>query len=134
MIARNILVYINKIINCKKAKLMLTILFILQVNASRQEAKLMEECDLLIEIIQQRRQIIGTKIKEGKVRFLGQKISYSIARENILPCTSIAQEILNTPLFCIFYNLLRSCEDVVQSPLFGHFFLHPFLCIIMVSQ
>ncbi|KAJ8790656.1 hypothetical protein J1605_021254 [Eschrichtius robustus] len=36
------------------------------VNASRQEAKLMEECDLLIEIIQQRRQIIGTKIKEGK--------------------------------------------------------------------
>ncbi|KFP01574.1 E3 ubiquitin-protein ligase Midline-1 [Calypte anna] len=37
-----------------------------QVNASRQETKLMEECDQLIEIIQQRRQIIGTKIKEGK--------------------------------------------------------------------
>lgn len=28
----------------------------------------MEECDLLIDIIQQRRQIIGSKIKEGKVR------------------------------------------------------------------
>lgn len=38
-----------------------------QVNASRQENKLLEECDQLIDIIQQRRQIIGTKIKEGKV-------------------------------------------------------------------
>lgn len=28
----------------------------------------MEECDLLIDIIQQRREIIGNKIKEGKVR------------------------------------------------------------------
>lgn len=101
---------------------MLIILFILQVNASRQEAKLMEECDLLIEIIQQRRQIIGTKIKEGKVQFLGQKIAYSIARENILPCTLIAQEILSTPLFYIFYNFLKNCEDVVQSLLFGRFF------------
>ncbi|CAH2220261.1 E3 ubiquitin- ligase Midline-1 [Pelobates cultripes] len=48
-----------------------------EVNASRQEAKLMEESDQLIEIIQQRRQIIGTKIKEGKVvrlRKLAQQI------------------------------------------------------------
>lgn len=42
-------------------------MFIPQVNASRQEGKLMDECDLLIEIINQRRQLIGTKIKEGKV-------------------------------------------------------------------
>ena len=42
----------------------------LQVNASRQEIKLQEECDLLINIIQQRRQIITTKIKEGKVLFM----------------------------------------------------------------
>ncbi|TKC37836.1 hypothetical protein EI555_012852, partial [Monodon monoceros] len=48
------------------------------VNASRQEAKLMEECDLLIEIIQQRRQIIGTKIKEGKVMRL-RKLAQQIA-------------------------------------------------------
>ncbi|XP_065597448.1 E3 ubiquitin-protein ligase Midline-1 isoform X2 [Cyrtonyx montezumae] len=50
----------------------------LKVNASRQETKLMEECDQLIEIIQQRRQIIGTKIKEGKVvrlRKLAQQIA-----------------------------------------------------------
>ncbi|XP_049622732.1 E3 ubiquitin-protein ligase Midline-1 [Suncus etruscus] len=49
-----------------------------EVNASRQEAKLMEECDLLIEIIQQRRQIIGTKIKEGKVMRL-RKLAQQIA-------------------------------------------------------
>ncbi|XP_028326928.1 E3 ubiquitin-protein ligase Midline-1-like isoform X2 [Gouania willdenowi] len=49
-----------------------------EVNASRQEGKLMEECDVLIEIIQQRRQLIGTKIKEGKtqrLRKLAQQIS-----------------------------------------------------------
>lgn len=38
-----------------------------QMNASRQEGKLMEECDILISLIQERRQIIGAKIKEGKV-------------------------------------------------------------------
>ncbi|KAK1876755.1 E3 ubiquitin-protein ligase Midline-1, partial [Dissostichus eleginoides] len=50
----------------------------LNVNASRQEGKLLEECDVLIEIIQQRRQIIGSKIKEGKtqrIRKLAQQIS-----------------------------------------------------------
>ncbi|KAI1899288.1 hypothetical protein AGOR_G00060260 [Albula goreensis] len=49
-----------------------------EVNAARQETRLIEECDNLIEIIQQRRQIIGTKIKEGKVvrlRKLAQQIS-----------------------------------------------------------
>ncbi|XP_061745409.1 E3 ubiquitin-protein ligase Midline-1-like [Nerophis ophidion] len=49
-----------------------------EVNASRQEGKLMDECDLLIDIIQQRRQIIGSKIKEGKaqrLRKLAQQIS-----------------------------------------------------------
>uniref|UniRef100_A0AAX7UYL3 E3 ubiquitin-protein ligase Midline-1 n=1 Tax=Astatotilapia calliptera TaxID=8154 RepID=A0AAX7UYL3_ASTCA len=50
----------------------------LKVNASRQEGKLLEECDVLIDIIQQRRQIIGNKIKEGKaqrLRKLAQQIS-----------------------------------------------------------
>ncbi|TKS66300.1 E3 ubiquitin-protein ligase [Collichthys lucidus] len=41
-----------------------------EVNASRQESKLLEECDVLIDIIQQRRQIIGSKIKEGKFAWL----------------------------------------------------------------
>ncbi|KAL4608883.1 E3 ubiquitin-protein ligase Midline-1 [Arapaima gigas] len=49
-----------------------------EVNASRQEGKLIEECDTLVDIIQQRRQIIGTKIKEGKIvrlRKLAQQIA-----------------------------------------------------------
>ncbi|TKS67145.1 E3 ubiquitin-protein ligase [Collichthys lucidus] len=49
-----------------------------EVNASRQENKLLEECDQLINIIQQRRQIIATKIKEGKsvrLRKLAQQIA-----------------------------------------------------------
>ncbi|XP_036065579.1 E3 ubiquitin-protein ligase Midline-1 isoform X2 [Oryzias melastigma] len=48
-----------------------------EVNASKQERKLQEECDLLVNIIQQRRQIIATKIKEGKamrLRKLAQQI------------------------------------------------------------
>ncbi|MEQ2232985.1 stretch-activated cation channel mid1, partial [Ilyodon furcidens] len=49
-----------------------------EVNASRQENKLQEECDLLINIIQQRRQIIATKIKEGKAMRL-RKLAQQIA-------------------------------------------------------
>lgn len=48
-----------------------------EVNATRQENKLVEECDLLINIVQQRRQIIASKIKEGKsmrLRKLAQQI------------------------------------------------------------
>ncbi|KAJ8352641.1 hypothetical protein SKAU_G00241170 [Synaphobranchus kaupii] len=48
-----------------------------EVNASQQEGKLQEECDLLMEIIQERRQIISAKIKEGKsvrLRKLAQQI------------------------------------------------------------
>ncbi|KAJ0005584.1 hypothetical protein NQD34_015478 [Periophthalmus magnuspinnatus] len=49
-----------------------------EVNATRQENKLLEECDLLINIVQQRRQIIASKIKEGKsmrLRKLAQQIA-----------------------------------------------------------
>uniref|UniRef100_A0AAQ4R7M0 E3 ubiquitin-protein ligase Midline-1 n=1 Tax=Gasterosteus aculeatus aculeatus TaxID=481459 RepID=A0AAQ4R7M0_GASAC len=48
------------------------------INASKQENKLLEECDLLITIIQQRRLVIATKIKEGKsirMRKLAQQIA-----------------------------------------------------------
>lgn len=44
-----------------------------QESASRQEAKLAEECELLVSVIQQRRQAISTKIQEGKVHFLWGK-------------------------------------------------------------
>lgn len=34
------------------------------------EAKLVEECDELVEIIRQRKQVIAVKIKESKVNFI----------------------------------------------------------------
>lgn len=37
------------------------------------EAKLVEECDELVEIIRQRKQVIAVKIKESKVQFLSIK-------------------------------------------------------------
>lgn len=39
----------------------------LQVNTAMHEAKLVEECDELVEIIRQRKQVIAVKIKESKV-------------------------------------------------------------------
>ncbi|XP_035378754.1 E3 ubiquitin-protein ligase Midline-1 isoform X1 [Electrophorus electricus] len=49
-----------------------------EMNASHQEDRLIEECDVLIDIVQQRRQIIGTKIKEGKAVRL-HKLAQQIA-------------------------------------------------------
>lgn len=39
-----------------------------QVNTAMHEAKLVEECDELVEIIRQRKQVIAVKIKESKVK------------------------------------------------------------------
>lgn len=44
-----------------------------QVNTAMHEAKLMEECDELMEIIRQRKQVIAVKIKETKVRRDGSR-------------------------------------------------------------
>lgn len=41
----------------------------LQVNTAMHEAKLVEECDELVEIIRQRKQVIAVKIKESKVKY-----------------------------------------------------------------
>lgn len=43
-----------------------------QVNTAMHEAKLMEECDELMEIIRQRKQVIAVKIKETKVSCAAQ--------------------------------------------------------------
>lgn len=43
--------------------------FSLQVNTAMHEAKLVEECDELVEIIRQRKQVIAVKIKESKVKY-----------------------------------------------------------------
>lgn len=48
-----------------------------QVNTAMHEAKLMEECDELMEIIRQRKQVIAVKIKETKVRRAGSCIQGS---------------------------------------------------------
>ncbi|XP_006000157.1 probable E3 ubiquitin-protein ligase MID2 [Latimeria chalumnae] len=49
-----------------------------EVNTAMHEAKLVEECDELIEIIRQRKQIIAVKIKETKVMKL-RKLAQQIA-------------------------------------------------------
>uniref|UniRef100_A0A8D3B8B6 Midline 2 n=1 Tax=Scophthalmus maximus TaxID=52904 RepID=A0A8D3B8B6_SCOMX len=50
----------------------------LKVNTAMHEAKLVEECDELVEIIRQRKQIIAVKIKESKVMKL-RKLAQQIA-------------------------------------------------------
>lgn len=46
----------------------LSLFLCLQVNTAMHEAKLVEECDELVEIIRQRKQVIAVKIKESKVK------------------------------------------------------------------
>ncbi|XP_064874381.1 probable E3 ubiquitin-protein ligase MID2 isoform X3 [Oncorhynchus nerka] len=50
----------------------------LKVNTAMHEAKLVEECDELVEIIRQRKQIIAVKIKESKVMKL-RKLAQQMA-------------------------------------------------------
>uniref|UniRef100_UPI00358E59DC E3 ubiquitin-protein ligase Midline-1-like isoform X1 n=1 Tax=Myxine glutinosa TaxID=7769 RepID=UPI00358E59DC len=55
--------------NCEMELLLARLLQIKQqveINASMQEKKLEEECDKLLEIIQERKQLIRTKIRDGK--------------------------------------------------------------------
>ncbi|XP_058845132.1 probable E3 ubiquitin-protein ligase MID2 isoform X2 [Acipenser ruthenus] len=49
-----------------------------EVNTAMHETKLMEECDELVEIIRQRKQVIAVKIKESKVMKL-RKLAQQIA-------------------------------------------------------
>ncbi|NXI60073.1 TRIM1 ligase, partial [Chloroceryle aenea] len=51
-------------------------------NTAMHEAKLMEECDELMEIIRQRKQVIAVKIKETKVR----RDSSCLGSQGPLPC------------------------------------------------
>lgn len=48
----------------------------LQVNTAMHEAKLVEECDELVEIIRQRKQVIAVKIKESKVKYYIQQKNF----------------------------------------------------------
>nr|XP_061802491.1 E3 ubiquitin-protein ligase Midline-1-like isoform X2 [Nerophis lumbriciformis] len=89
-----------------------------EVNASRQEGKLLDECDTLIDIIQQRRQIIGNKIKEGKaqrLRKLAQQISncqQCIERSSVL--ISQADQTLKESDHARFLQTAKSINERVS--------------------
>uniref|UniRef100_A0A8C7YD96 E3 ubiquitin-protein ligase Midline-1 n=1 Tax=Oryzias sinensis TaxID=183150 RepID=A0A8C7YD96_9TELE len=91
-----------------------------EVNASKQEKKLQEECDLLVNIIQQRRQIIAAKIKEGKamrLRKLAQQIGgckQCIERSSSLICQ--ADQTLKESDHASFLQTAKSiCERVSMA-------------------
>ncbi|XP_004081997.2 E3 ubiquitin-protein ligase Midline-1 isoform X2 [Oryzias latipes] len=91
-----------------------------EVNASKQEKKLQEECDLLVNIIQQRRQIIAAKIKEGKamrLRKLAQQIGsckQCIERSSSLICH--ADQTLKESDHASFLQTAKSiCERVSMA-------------------
>lgn len=107
----------------------------LQVNASRQENKLLEECDLLVNIIQQRRQIITTKIKEGKVLVIDYVACFSLMHYFMLLVLNWSQfahfmmhACFEVPSCCIvvlklFAELVLSISTGIKknkSPRFGH--------------
>ncbi|KFV16591.1 putative E3 ubiquitin-protein ligase MID2, partial [Pterocles gutturalis] len=63
-----------------------------QVNTAMHEAKLMEECDELMEIIRQRKQVIAVKIKETKVMKL-RKLAQQVA--NCRQCLERSTVLIN---------------------------------------
>nr|XP_056715176.1 probable E3 ubiquitin-protein ligase MID2 isoform X2 [Euleptes europaea] len=64
----------------------------LKVNTAMHEAKLMEECDELMEIIRQRKQVIAVKIKETKVMKL-RKLAQQVA--NCRQCLERSTVLIN---------------------------------------
>ena len=62
-----------------------------QVNTAMHEAKLVEECDELVEIIRQRKQIIAVKIKESKVLQGSDPQTHLCAGARSLPSSEQAQ-------------------------------------------
>ncbi|KAM6300254.1 putative E3 ubiquitin-protein ligase MID2 isoform 2-T2 [Aegotheles albertisi] len=63
-----------------------------EVNTAMHEAKLMEECDELMEIIRQRKQVIAVKIKETKVMKL-RKLAQQVA--NCRQCLERSTVLIN---------------------------------------
>ncbi|XP_074864092.1 putative E3 ubiquitin-protein ligase MID2 [Carettochelys insculpta] len=63
-----------------------------EVNTSMHEAKLMEECDELMDIIRQRKQVIAVKIKETKVMKL-RKLAQQVA--NCRQCLERSTVLIN---------------------------------------
>ncbi|XP_039187049.1 probable E3 ubiquitin-protein ligase MID2 [Crotalus tigris] len=63
-----------------------------EVNTAMHEAKLMEECDKLVDIIRQRKQVIAVKIKETKVMKL-RKLAQQVA--NCRQCLERSTVLIN---------------------------------------
>ncbi|XP_068956519.1 probable E3 ubiquitin-protein ligase MID2 isoform X3 [Petaurus breviceps papuanus] len=87
----------------------------LKVNTAMHEAKLMEECDELMEIIQQRKQAIAVKIKETKVMKL-RKLAQQVA--NCRQCLERSTVLINQAERILKENdqarFLQSAKNVVE--------------------
>nr|XP_006125574.1 probable E3 ubiquitin-protein ligase MID2 [Pelodiscus sinensis] len=88
-----------------------------EVNTAMHEAKLMEECDELMEIIRQRKQVIAVKIKETKVMKL-RKLAQQVAncRQCLEPSTVLinqAEHILKENDHARFLQTARNVAERV---------------------
>ncbi|OBS79151.1 hypothetical protein A6R68_18475, partial [Neotoma lepida] len=79
------------------------------------EAKLMEECDELVEIIQQRKQMIAVKIKETKVMKL-RKLAQQVA--NCRQCLERSTVLINQAEHILKENdqarFLQSARNIAE--------------------
>ncbi|XP_036316603.1 probable E3 ubiquitin-protein ligase MID2 isoform X6 [Pipistrellus kuhlii] len=86
-----------------------------EVNTAMHEAKLMEECDELIEIIQQRKQMIAVKIKETKVMKL-RKLAQQVA--NCRQCLERSTVLINQAEHILKENdqarFLQSAKNIAE--------------------
>ncbi|TKC34234.1 hypothetical protein EI555_002064 [Monodon monoceros] len=87
----------------------------LKVNTAMHEAKLMEECDELVEIIQQRKQMIAVKIKETKVMKL-RKLAQQVA--NCRQCLERSTVLINQAEHILKENdqarFLQSAKNIAE--------------------
>uniref|UniRef100_A0A8C9I7Z3 Tripartite motif-containing protein 5 n=1 Tax=Piliocolobus tephrosceles TaxID=591936 RepID=A0A8C9I7Z3_9PRIM len=85
------------------------------VNTAMHEAKLMEECDELVEIIQQRKQMIAVKIKETKVMKL-RKLAQQVA--NCRQCLERSTVLINQAEHILKENdqarFLQSAKNIAE--------------------
>uniref|UniRef100_A0A8C6GBB5 RING-type E3 ubiquitin transferase n=1 Tax=Mus spicilegus TaxID=10103 RepID=A0A8C6GBB5_MUSSI len=86
-----------------------------EVNTAMHEAKLMEECDELVEIIQQRKQMIAVKIKETKVMKL-RKLAQQVA--NCRQCLERSTVLINQAEHILKENdqarFLQSAKNIAE--------------------
>ncbi|XP_036082308.1 probable E3 ubiquitin-protein ligase MID2 isoform X2 [Rousettus aegyptiacus] len=103
------------IINIIISTLLLGVDLMREVNTAMHEAKLMEECDELIEIIQQRKQMIAVKIKETKVMKL-RKLAQQVA--NCRQCLERSTVLINQAEHILKENdqarFLQSAKNIAE--------------------